>query len=584
MAIELDSILTNSDWGSEAGKINTNNQKLVSEIIKTQNSAPSIKWYSTGAELSLKRPNPGDGETAWAGTPYPGTARAASGGIWNDTGVVPNVGTVELNDYAKTTTVAGVVIRTGELTETLSKEKDKAPSNYAVDKIVEPFYTYPKTDFPAPILESSRYSSTGALLTEQSGFYSATFPYTAGETFYFTGRLNAASSQVAWYFDASGNPISREYPATGSNVNYVDLELHPPVGTATIGLTSRTVTLSVKKLTRVKNTVTPAEMETAINEALGEPDKPLGDHVLWAGTSIPNGCQYPQNICMHFGATINKVTVPSSACESRLNSADRKVEVFTYSNGSLNGKLGALSETIADKQFIVDNYAAIEPYITGSKPTVEQVANNTNYNGMGAADYIRYYSYEKRVIENLTDIDTFFFNHGYNDTNSVANQTLLTAIRLVNDRSQVGTPEYTTALTLVRDKRNFIGGAIQILDAVYAVNPKIKVYVVSEYSRYCKSSNGSTKTAIIDLQEELAKYYGIPFINLADNIGITDYIIPNTAQYWDIEPWLTYKGDNSGDMEKLRYLIPDGTHPFSDPNGLVDKLMEKSCIRQIQSK
>lgn len=473
------------------------------------------------------------------------------------------------------------VVLKNELSDAVDISKDKAPSNYAVDKIVKPFYTESKNPYPVTVLDNSRYSSAGALLTDQSGFFSAVLPYTAGETFYFTGRLNASSSQVAWYFDVSGNPISREYPATGSNVDYVDLELHPPVGTVTIGLTSRTVTLSVKKLERVKNTVTPAEMKAAIDAIKLSP---LGLSVLWAGTSIPNGCQYPQNICTYFGATINKVTVPSSACESRLNSADRKVEVFTYSNGSLNGKLGALSETIADKQFIVDNYAAIEPYITGSKPTVEQVANNTNYNGMGAADYIRYYSYEKRVIESLTNVDTFFFNHGYNDTNSVANQTLLAAIRLVNDRSQVGTPEYTTALALVKDKRNFIGGAIQIIDAVFAVNPKIKVYIVSEYSRYCKSSNGVTKSAIIGLQEELAKYYGIPFINLADNLAITDYILPNTAQYWDVEPWLTYKGDNSGDMEKLRYLIPDGIHPFSDPNGFVDKLMEESGIRQIESK
>lgn len=105
MAIELDNISTDSDWGDEAVKINTNNQKLVSEIIKAQNLEGFIKYYDTSDMLISTRPNPSNGEQAWAGTPYPGTVWSASSGVWSDTGVVPDVNGVDLTQYAKIETI-----------------------------------------------------------------------------------------------------------------------------------------------------------------------------------------------------------------------------------------------------------------------------------------------------------------------------------------------------------------------------------------------------------------------------------------------------------------------------------------------
>ena len=99
MAIELNNISADSDWGNEAGKINSNNQKLVSEIIKAQNSEGFIKYYDTSDILISTRPTPNDGEQAWAGTLYPGTVWSASSGVWSDTGVVPDVNGVDLTQY-----------------------------------------------------------------------------------------------------------------------------------------------------------------------------------------------------------------------------------------------------------------------------------------------------------------------------------------------------------------------------------------------------------------------------------------------------------------------------------------------------
>lgn len=99
MGIELENISTDSNWGVEAPKINTNNQKLVTEIIKAQNGEGLIKYYNTSADLNTLRPNPSNGEQAWVGTPYPGTVWNVVDGIWTDTTVVPDVNTVNLNSY-----------------------------------------------------------------------------------------------------------------------------------------------------------------------------------------------------------------------------------------------------------------------------------------------------------------------------------------------------------------------------------------------------------------------------------------------------------------------------------------------------
>lgn len=101
MGIELENISTDSNWGVEAPKINTNNQKLVTEIIKAQNGEGLIKYYNTSADLNTLRPNPSNGEQAWVGTPYPGTVWNVVDGIWTNKTVVPDVNTVDLSGYVK---------------------------------------------------------------------------------------------------------------------------------------------------------------------------------------------------------------------------------------------------------------------------------------------------------------------------------------------------------------------------------------------------------------------------------------------------------------------------------------------------
>lgn len=88
-----------SKQGTEPGQTFSGRYSL-SDFLG-ENRTGAIPWFGTGAQLKAAFPNPKDGEQAWAGTPHPGTVWSASGGVWSDTGIVPDVNSVDLVEYAK---------------------------------------------------------------------------------------------------------------------------------------------------------------------------------------------------------------------------------------------------------------------------------------------------------------------------------------------------------------------------------------------------------------------------------------------------------------------------------------------------
>ena len=66
-----------------------------------ENRTGIIPWFETETQLNAVFTSPSEGQQAWVGTPYPGTVWSASDGIWSDTGEVPDVGAVDLTEYAQ---------------------------------------------------------------------------------------------------------------------------------------------------------------------------------------------------------------------------------------------------------------------------------------------------------------------------------------------------------------------------------------------------------------------------------------------------------------------------------------------------
>lgn len=100
----LSQIKTDSNWGSEAPKINQNFQNLNTDLEKVKSSTTKFKGYFT-SESSLKStfPSPKSGDTAWVGEPYPGKVYDVQSGQWHNTNTAPDTGSVDLNDYVNKT-------------------------------------------------------------------------------------------------------------------------------------------------------------------------------------------------------------------------------------------------------------------------------------------------------------------------------------------------------------------------------------------------------------------------------------------------------------------------------------------------
>ncbi|MBK5721381.1 right-handed parallel beta-helix repeat-containing protein [Dysgonomonas sp. Marseille-P4677] len=124
--MDLIPIKTRSDWGTEAASINENFKRL--DAAKDKHKG----YFSSPHLLEQDYPNPEVGFTAYVGTPYPGVIyKCDVVGIWKATTQVPDVPTINLNDYAKTETSLGSVIRTGELAQETGQDVALAVSQKA---------------------------------------------------------------------------------------------------------------------------------------------------------------------------------------------------------------------------------------------------------------------------------------------------------------------------------------------------------------------------------------------------------------------------------------------------------------------
>lgn len=101
--MELNIITSTGKWGNKAAQFNENFSKIDIEIEKLKKSSTTpVGYFGTLDALIEKYPSPQDGDTAWVGTPYPGTIYEykESTEEWKDTGIVPIVPAVDLDGYA----------------------------------------------------------------------------------------------------------------------------------------------------------------------------------------------------------------------------------------------------------------------------------------------------------------------------------------------------------------------------------------------------------------------------------------------------------------------------------------------------
>lgn len=249
--------------------------------------------------------------------------------------------------------------------------------------------------------------------------------------------------------------------------------------------------------------------------------------ILWLGTSIPEGCEYPIVASANNGAICFNRAVGGSG--------------IVLNTGILgNGRDGKdLTETISEKV--------------------------TRYSGNVSSEILevyKLYSYENLLMPYLygeNKVDVIVIDHGFNDREDIANEI-------------AGLSGVDYDITSTSDRSTFTGAFKFLLNKIYTADPKIKV-IIGGYMEKVSSTDKRYGSEIYTMHKKLSDVYGIPYLDVANLLNFTFNHAPGTSNF--ISDYNTANGtayvngwpDASGNVTFFQYFNPDSVHPFTDKSG-----------------
>ena len=224
-----------------------------------------------------------------------------------------------------------------------------------------------------------------------------------------------------------------------------------------------------------------------------------GKTILWLGTSIPTGGGYPENVSANLSATLNKQSISGGRARARKSDGTWFVQsefiyLFTLSKADVNARYsGNLGLNVSALDYLT---------LSGGGPVLTQPM----------LDALTASNYEVRLVPNITASNLFILDYGINDRNGqlpnisvpfLTCEELLTAGDLYNRNEFLGA-------------MNFLIKTIQ--DAKAALGDKnYRIVIINHHN---KGATASSERNVVTAQENLAKYWGFPLINMADNVGV----------------------------------------------------------------
>jgi len=272
--------------------------------------------------------------------------------------------------------------------------------------------------------------------------------------------------------------------------------------------------------------------------------------VVWLGTSIPNGCPYPQNACSRLGWTCYNKAIGSSGI------------IVTDTWGGNTGRDGKdLAETISEKE------TRYRQYVTSGDISE---ATLTAYKG---------YSYENLLIPyidgTIDACDTVVIDHGYNDRRFVDGNNQVYG-GIVTEIDGLANADFSTDKDDDDfDRSTYVGAFCYLVKKIWEVNPNIRIVVYGHYEKITTSSwlwSNKCGQEIFTMHKALADHFGFPLLDCASLSGFNFERIPNSDNYisdfndtygtsWTVRKYNGYTGDN---ITKFQYYCPDGLHPHTD--------------------
>lgn len=247
--------------------------------------------------------------------------------------------------------------------------------------------------------------------------------------------------------------------------------------------------------------------------------KYLYSDVLWIGTSIPEGCKYPQDAANELNFTVYNKAIGASG--------------IVLNKGILgNGRdCKDLSETTAEKETRYRTSVGTSDYIT------DYLIKNTSYDTV----LIPYLDGTKASCKLV------MFDHGYNDREQISKE-------VANGKGNI---DWSS-----EDRTTYTGAFRYLLKKIYAIDPTILVVIVGYFSAHhildCDLKDTCT------MQKWIAEHYHLPIIDTWNLLSISDETILGTS------------------ISQFMQFCPDGVHPSTDITGRSDKLYSAAIIKAMR--
>lgn len=255
-------------------------------------------------------------------------------------------------------------------------------------------------------------------------------------------------------------------------------------------------------------------------------DSPLnGKKIVWFGTSIPCGVnnivsvgdysgqnKYPSMVAKLTGATVFNEAIGgtriSTGWSDSYNATTNILGLKDQKDSSFQ-IYSSLGHTIAEKDYLFDNWATIRHYFNDN-------ANLTDIPPLTKEEF-RNFSFERKLVKKyLTDSatvgrgDLYVIDHTFNDFTKVL--------------QSVDIPTFGDAT----ERMNYLGALNYFIRKIYADNPHHKIILISHYR-----NNGEEHfIKLNDAIKKVSKFWGIPLIDIAEKLQIGERFITSNG-YWD---------------------------------------------------
>ena len=361
--------------------------------------------------------------------------------------------------------------------------------------------------------------------------------------FIYLGGFNP-SYTVMCFYDANHNVLKS---VAGDVVfNAMLMRVVMPKGTAYIKFAKESSKIDYGLY--LEKAVSPNDIISSITN----PVFTENNNILWLGTSIPAGAQYPYAAAGKCGYNcINNAYAGSQLCWN----GQRPSVVSEYSGRCLTATVAEL-----EAMFRQDVTAG-----TITESTLETWKNK---------------SYERSLIPyidgtNQVQVSMIVLDHGFNDRNNI--YTLMQDVEHIDWTS--------------RDRSNFVGAFNYLMDKIQEINPTIKI-VISGYfqNTYIHSDNPSNdyhSADICAMQELIATHYSFSIMKAWEHTQINNDYIAGTDDYiadFNAEYGTSYSKvnpDSQGNIKSMQIYCPDMVHPHSDLTGNCDRRLNAVYSRLL---